>query len=611
MNDNIPMQSAVDYSETMNKLGRLLKELNIKSAFYVDDFHAKIELPLASGLLRSFIDKNRNEVQQKLGEIVNLSYPDIELILDDFERKWQGFGEAEKQNIFKDIISIGDNSFKPEDYDRATKLKSIFPPNTIKLISPDEWEEVFKELSQNFNPSEYTLFIFDQDLSKSISDDFRNGTIKGDDLILQVKKSSIRNNAYCTLLTHKIDSVSNELVERKKIIEEKQQDLQEEDFFALTKLRIEDPELFCDGIKKAILNKYFEEIKNVSKDIISDAQNEVIKEIECIDTYDFDQAILISSVEEGVWEVETLLRVAKILYEVKLKTLMRDKHYSASINPSIKKAKKISDIQFNLPNNIHPYNDSYKIRRAELYIDDNILNTLNSPLENGDIFEVYEGDGLGKYILLGQECDLMMRKDGSREAKYGILCKIDEQKIKFVVEGIKSFAIKHGIDNHYLNNKFILEHFGDANDEIGIINFKKPLFINLNILDLVVYNDVGIANTIGLETISIDLLSASWEKRLNKLKKYFTQEKKELNKIFQTIDNIEKPIRDSITKRLLTSAVDKTLGLTKFENNEFSYSIKRIKRLRTPYNKNLLDKYTKYIGRIADVHDFSKKPELT
>src|SRR5690606_38544004 len=122
-------------------------------------------------------------------------------------------------------------------------------------------------------------------------------------------------NIVCALITHLITEVKKELPERDKIVKESDGALSKNDFFALTKKRINDPEKFCDGIKKTLLNEYCEKIKEEATEIIEEAYKEVLTKLNELDTYDFDHIILRSSYGEGVWEVNTLMRIANNFYD--------------------------------------------------------------------------------------------------------------------------------------------------------------------------------------------------------------------------------------------------------------------------------------------------------
>src|SRR5690606_24353863 len=114
----------------------------------------------------------------------------------------------------------------------------------------------------------------------------------------------------------------------------------------------------------------------------------------------------------------------------KVKELMVRNEFAKSVNPAIKQAKELSDITFNVPANHQPYKEKLILRHHDIYVSGNHINALHFPIENGDVFEIYEGNKLGFYILVAQDCDLMMRTNrggrmGVRAARTAILLKLD------------------------------------------------------------------------------------------------------------------------------------------------------------------------------------------
>ena len=594
--------------DTIQKLGRLLIQLNIKSAFFIDDYNAKIELSIVSGLIQTILNSGlQGDLKISLGDNINIDLPSNEIIIDDFSKNWDKFDEPTRVDVYKKVAKLQDATFLPEDYEQTHQLKEVFEKNHLQLISPEQWLELSTKLDGKVKGSDKVLLIFDQDLKQSNHVDFSSGRITGDKLILGVKNSPLWAKAYCVLITHTITSIQEEYETRKALASA--DGLEEKDFFPLSKKRIETPELLCDVIKKALLNGFFERIKSQSKDLIEIAQTKVLEEIEKIGTYDFDQSVLISSDEEGVWQVETLLRFANILYDEKIKEFMKDRNYLLNVNPDIKMAKAISDIRFKTPYDVFPYKMSDRLRRAEIYLEKELINVLHLPLENGDIFDVYEGQGKGKYILIGQECDLIVRNSGSREARYGTFLKIEEQEEEEIEGQIDTFRKKHGIQNHYLANKYILDFFTETHSRLGVVFFKRPIIVDLNILDLVVFNPEGEANTTNLDTMNPELLTIAWASRLKKLKKLFCDEKESYGIIKTEIEQIHDEVKESILKKLAkVLSVGYELGdVQSVADYNFQYGIKRIKRLRNPFANSLLNKYAASISRVAEMHNFSKR----
>ncbi|MCK9421220.1 MAG: hypothetical protein M0Q38_01340 [Bacteroidales bacterium] len=594
--------------ETIKKLGHLLNQVGIKEAYFIDDYNINDVYSIIAGHIRTLHGASQTEkVIAILNNDINFTLPDIDVILEDFLKKWETFDDPKKSAIYKSFAGLNDTTFEPDDYDKTHELKNIFEERYLKLIGPEEWRTISKDIDKKITGTEKVLLIFDQDLTKAIDEEFTTGRTKGNSLILEVKNTGLGDKAFCILITHTISSVHEEFQKRGELA--KEIGLDTKDFFALTKQRISTPELICDGIKKAILDKYFEKIKSESLELVTKVQTDVLEGIKSIDTYDFDQSVLISSNEEGVWEVETLLRFFDILYNQKIREFMFSSSYPKTVNPDIKQAKKISDIRFEVKFDSQPNKDSDKLRRAEIYLESKILNSLHLPLGNGDIFEVYEGDNKGNYILVAQECDLMMRSDGKRGAEFATLLKIDEKNNDEVDKLIMNFQKLYRNQNSYLANKFLLDCYSDDNQNIGVVNLKKPILVDLNVLDLCVFNQDGEASSLALIDFDQNLISSSWESRLPKLKTDF-------EKMFKTIKDLREDIKNLATetagtilllkakKISLNSSLGKIISL---EENSIKYGIKRVRRLHNPYARNLLSKYALFTARTPELHNFTKK----
>ncbi|WP_273567498.1 hypothetical protein [Maribacter halichondriae] len=456
------------------------------------------------------------------------------------------------------------------------------------------------------------MILFDLELKYAQGERFRSGATTGTDLILSARKSKAGKNIVCALITHLISEVSKELPERDKIVEKSNGVLRKNDFFALTKKRINYPEKLCDGIKKTFLNEHCEDIKEKATEIIEEAYKEVINKLNRLDTYDFDHTILRSSYGEGVWEVNTLMRIANNLYDQKIKELMVRKKFAKGVNPAIKRAKELSDITFNVPANHQPYKEKLTLRHHDIYHPGNQINELHLPLENGDVFEIYEGSGKGLYILVAQECDLMMRtsKGGSggvRAAKTAMLLKLNTFSLDNLEKEIESHFKKSGMLMHYYANKFKLEYFIEGKKNVGIVYFNSEYRVDLDALDLTVFNSNGKANiNLSANKFDTDLVSAAWEMRYEKLLKYYTKKNKQILELTPKLAAL-----NNATKQKVLSSVGCKLAplhnigkATVYSGDKFNFGIKRIMRLKSDGANYLLDRYYKHLSRKAEPHDF-------
>ena len=221
------------------------------------------------------------------------------------------------------------------------------------------------------------------------------------------------------------------------------------------------------------------------------------------------------------------MRIANNLYDQEIKELMVKKHFAKGVNPAIKQAKELSDITFNIPANHQPYKKKLVLRHNDIYHSGSHINQLHLPLENGDVFEIYDGSGKGLYILVAQECDLMMRTSrggsgGARAAKTAMLLKLNTFSQNELESEIDKHFKKAGKLIHYYANKFKLEYFIQGKKDVGIVSFNSEFRVDLDALDLIVFNSDGEAKIdMAFDKFDTDLVSASWEMRYEKLWKHY------------------------------------------------------------------------------------------
>lgn len=591
------------------KLGELLAILNIKEAYYIDDYNKIDILPLVITSAKSLFVLGKTDVLATIfEEKIEINVPDEDVFGEQIYTTWDSFLDAEKEKITLQILSSNESDFNILDYTRTRELQQSFPKEHLKLINPDEWESIFSELEKKYNGDSKVLILFDQDLSKAEGERFKNGAILGQHLILNLKKSSIKDNVYCALITHLITDTSQELTERDKIIESLNKGLTEKDFFALAKDRIKSPDLLCDGIKKSLLNGYCEEMKERSKKLIEDAQKNALKRVSELDTYDFDHTVLRSSYTEGVWEMNTLFRIAGNFYTDEVKKLMGDSKYAKEVNPYIKKAKVISDVRFNIEPGTIPYQQKYSLRHKDIY-EDKIINSLHLPLENGDIFQITEGRGKGYYILVTQECDLMMRTSplGSRSSETATLLSIKDLTRKQLDDLIIKYYEINSSDSHFFANKFRLDYFKDKTNDIGLVRFTDSHIVNLDVLDLCVFDNEGHAKLDLASSFDQNLVSTAWENRYKKLYDKFKKHADALDKLLPEVEKLGTDAKKQIKKKIAVKfAPFSDLGIVdNYSNRNFDFGLKRVWRLKPDGAKYLLDRFYKHHSRTAELHDFA------
>jgi hypothetical protein len=579
----------------------LLALMKIDKVFFVDDsLFQEPELAVLKGLIRSIkaIDK-LEEIKKQLSFIPFSD--DIDILIENIEAEWDEMKPISKIKCFEVAYKVLNQKEEYTNINVSSVLNSYFEEDILILCSPSEWANYFQSHTKD---SKNILVLFDQNLSKAGNE---YTVTKGQDLIFEIKNNGFRSNIFPALFTFTIQEVNQEIEERNRIIDDFTKNdklISSEDFFVFTKDRLNKPNLLADAIKKLFLNEFSERVKNQTYKLTQNAFNKTINELNALDTYSFEVAVLKSSFKEGIWEAETLLRMTNIYFEDFLKEEMIDSDYLLNINEDLTKAHSISncfDIVLDEVQN-SPYLKPKKLRAKEIYESGEIINKLHKPIENGDIFELkFENGEVNNFILIGQECDLMIRnvgtKEGNRSAKSAILIKIND------IPDPKKFKLK--------NDNYILEYFTKENLNSVSVNFTELLHIDMNVLDLSMFNENGCSN--------LDFST------LNNREKYFSSTvrkrygviindlKHSLKNTFELLDklavNVTTEDGKNIIKQLSPKAI--IIGDLQIEKvvdrNKINFEIQRVKRLRNPYARLVLEKYMRHLARSAEQHDFAKK----
>jgi hypothetical protein len=276
---------------------------------------------------------------------------------------------------------------------------------------------------------------------------------------------------------------------------------------------------------------------------------------------------------------------------------MVESSYVKNVNKEIKYIHEFSNIKFNITDNIRPYTDKYNLRNTESYETGNIINNLRKPIENGDIFDIDNK----YYVLVAQPCDLMIRtRGGKRNTQIATLLKIttvpyDEDKIiKLIQPG----------------NKYALYYFVKEKTDVGIVSFKNYLMVDMNLLDLCVFNASGECKTINdLKNYDLDYLCMGWEKRFKVINAKINSLKMKLNVVnnLSIMPHLHKIINRKYYPRIVIYASELNPHGVNVENGIYDFHVKRISKVKEPTSNYLLEIYTQYLSRKAYQHDYAKR----
>lgn len=597
--------STIDEAKIKKNLKEILKNENVKFVIYVDD-NLQDKGSFINSLIFSSLEKLKQDEGFKSLINVDFTLPDNDILIAEIGKAYTEATQETKSKLEAIIYPQSDS-----DQNVYNELLLVFEKEIVKAIEPKDCEAEVEKFYAELKNGEKILMLLDQDF-KHGGEDYR--LLTGIGLLQQLLKKDINQSIIFGMITHLITDISLEMVWRNDQVKNLTiNGIRPSTFFALTKKRSTDALLLADGIKKILLNPYFEKIKELSQKVLQEAAKSMIIGIEEIDTYTFDDMIIKSSANEGVWEAETYYRIAAILLDFNIKKNMKEDSYLTVINPLFEKAYKLSlrKIGGEL---YKQYADPYKtkLRSKEIYEDGDIINGLHEPIANGDIFEVVikEGETIKKekYILLEQDCDLMLRINGKRLSKIGTLIKIKEMNVSDLSNEIKIFAEKNKHKNHYLALRGVLEYFSDE-EMIGIVEFKHDLLVYIDCIDLVSINKTGEAKFDVNETYPTSCFRRSLKNRFDTLSSFWKQKSGEYLDLEKQFEILKKGVASSIIEKFLInlSPTEKNAGNIKsFDKGRFDFGIKRIKRYKHPFSEILFHRYSNFLTRVAEKHDFAE-----
>lgn len=572
------------------KLQLITRATNISQIVYVDDFfEARFDVEVVIAWLNGVPEHQTADLQKTLPGI-NLDTP-FEVWTHDLRVFWEGLPPERQREVALSISAIIGTRFS-QDYQVVTRLSDYFPrkiaPHTL---SPSEWIQQRDHILETATPESKVLCIFDQDLSEAAgfqSNGSRSGIGLLKDLIDQGKTESV----VCCLLTHTITSLENEMTAWRALAQENELNLYQ--FLPLAKIRLSDnesPLLFADGIKKSILNLYCEKWKQAAVQVINTSTQKAISKIMDVDVYDFDYMIFQISLKEGIWEIESLIRLFQIFHRDEIRELVLDSQISNEFNTLIKNSRPISGIEID-QKLCHHTPKVRPIRRKELYEASSLIR--HTPIELGDIF--VSSKKQSTFIMLGQPCDLMVRSIG----KYAGKRTNDHLSVPILpFRRITAEECKNKPPHHWKTHALLRYFYEDSNDVVELA-FSEAEWIEVTILDLSVLDPDGKC-CINLNHIPLipDICTIGWKTRLEGIITHFLDD----NNRLISIHNHVKRIRNQQTKNLVQNAL---IFSQAYSKGIFDFGLQRIARFRHPGSDQLLKIFTQYLSRDAEEVDYAE-----
>ena len=443
-------------------------------------------------------------------------------------------------------------------------------------LSLAEWEGRREEiLADESAPT--TLLFFDRGYAEE-----RSGT--DDEGFRLVRDAQSRASGYCGLITHTV-SVDEEYEAWHRMAYEHELDADRFVVVSKGRLNSEPPDYygFLGMLRLTALSDRYAQVRRLAWSIFQTSLEDAKEALEELSVVDFDRIVFASSMKEGVWEPDTLLRVFGILMRRAAGVRL---HSNTSVADVAATARRVSAAPKQIADAVGRQGEStaaLRMQRYEIYAAGEELNPWLTPLELGDIFRIGSD---GKHcILLAQPCDLMVRKKGFRAYEDRLL-----GRMAAVAEigwpGQNKEGAKWG------EMPFFMGDNGDS----AFVNFARIHQVLLSVLDLCALRADGAA-AIDTTGDCPEVLTEAWQKRFNELKEHFSGALKVHRKLANAGLDGEAALAlpgASATLKVEKAAVGGTVR----------YGFTRVMRLRQPWSGALLTALAQYQARAAFEHHF-------
>jgi hypothetical protein len=358
------------------------------------------------------------------------------------------------------------------------------------------------------------------------------------------------------------------------------------------------PASIAEGLSRICVSSQHRRLKGLLENVFTDAVAEAFSSLESLTLEEFMYAVTHRSESEGVPEIDTLLRIIGIEQRRKLLQAVIGNDELQRILTRIRgSGLRIAKSELASDKAIED------LRIAELYDPATVVNMLRSPISPGDLFAVETTNNSQRpsmYCLVGNFCDVSLRRNGSRKAEIGLLLPLE--------------ALKHGKGTERLQYPLEkLEAFlpaGVSANGLPLHSFKS---IDFAILDLCWTNNEGLCRwSATLSKENKERFGPSQNARLKILDNLFSlaTDKSNLLSVQATLGSNVRYMERALLKRIKTRSrrfPQKLKGQppVPMAFSSVDFGIKRIGRLSHSHASHMVAEFTDALGRASRAHDFS------
>ncbi|MDE0236579.1 MAG: hypothetical protein OXN95_05085 [bacterium] len=493
---------------------------------------------------------------------------EFDLLNPDWRDRLELADHQTHKRIAAEVISVANDRGIPRPQ-KATEdpalaaLQEVLNSHQPQQLTPNQWHARASELIRGAE-SEPTLFLIDQRLGKG-----REGGSLVKDLLTKASEGCF----FCILSAEV--GIENEFDYWQKMCDD----------YGFTPGQVgivAKEHLTGDQIGFARMLKISltaGEVEDVRKGVLAATRLGFEAGLERFDELDLPTLTSIvfeSSLVEGAWEVETILRVVRAFVDESL-----DNHVYG--NPELADAVKTIAAAASVGTGTDERLDkaAFEIQFAERYVTGDYLSERRLAPANGDIFELAgENGGTSLWVLVAQPCDLAIRSDGKRGGSPTHLTILPIEHMKKAPRG---------------SHVELLHYFQPSSDK-AFVRLTKPAYVPTAILDLAAFSAGGEAvwaRGADLEAMSV----VGWEKRATKVSGQF-------ERALRNYDQLDEESRHRMRALSLPAAQDPEIS-PNLDGDTVRYPIKRVGRLRERQAETVLQAYGLALSRTAEAHDLA------
>lgn len=314
---------------------------------------------------------------------------------------------------------------------------------------------------------------------------------------------------------------------------------------------------FLSRLKVSLLNQ---QLTEKARSILLGAMDAAFTRLSEITLHEFMFAVTNSSPEEGVSELDTLLRLIGIEQRA---ALLEQVHSDTGILSTLQQ---IRDYRVTVRRkDLTSSPELATLRSKEVFSLGSAINRLAQPIALGDIFKFVNCEGKNRYfVLLANECDLMLRSKGDRAAKTLLLAELTDAALD----------LRIGAE---------LVYPWHEQPTLKTVSLNKVMSVPAEILDLCWTNILGKCEWRARKNYRTMHLLESQANRLSSLAELFSS-KEERGRIMRK-------------SPFYLGASDSRDGITNF-------NLTRVTRINAPYAQGLLSKLGYVLSRPSYEHNF-------